>query len=72
MEEKTPLSHNVVCFQMLDIQTSKSNSELSKSNSNILVENYFFLETFITSEGDVSYNVLYYQKLSIDRIQFLC
>ena len=33
MKEKTPLSHEVVCFQMLDFETSKSNSEVSKSNS---------------------------------------
>ena len=32
MEEKTPLSHEVVCLQMLDFGTSKSNSEVSKSN----------------------------------------
>ena len=32
MKEKTPLSHEVVCFQMLDFETSKSNSEASKSN----------------------------------------
>ena len=50
---------------MLDFGTSKSNSEVSKSNSNIVVENYFFLENYVTSEGAVSYNVLYYQKLSI-------
>ena len=34
MKEKTPLSHEVVvCFQMLDFEISKSNSEVSKSNS---------------------------------------
>ena len=33
MKEKTPLSHKDVCFQMLDFETSKSNSEVSKSNS---------------------------------------
>ena len=38
------MSDKVVCFQMLDFETSKSNSEASESNSNILVENYFFLE----------------------------
>ena len=32
MEEKTPLSHEVVCFQILDIGTSKSYSEVLKSN----------------------------------------
>ena len=33
MEEKTPLSHEVVCFQMLDFETSNSKSEFSKSSS---------------------------------------
>ena len=33
MKEKTPLSHEVACFQMLDFKTSNSNSEVSKSNS---------------------------------------
>ena len=65
MEETTPLSHEVVCFQMLVFWTSNSNSGVLKSNSNILVENYFFFENFVTSEGGVSLNVLYYQKLSI-------
>ena len=65
MEEETPLSHEVVCFQMLDFKTSKSKSEVMKSNSNILVERCFFLKNYITSEGAVSYNVLYYQQLSI-------
>ncbi len=69
MEEKTPLSHEVVCFQMLEFETSKSNSEVSKSNSNILVRNNFFLGNYVTSEGAVSHNVLYYQQLSIDPYQ---
>ena len=47
MEEKT--SHKVVCFQMLDFGTSKSNSEVSKSNSKIVMENYFFLENYVTN-----------------------
>ena len=29
------------------------------------VENYFLLKNYITSEGAVSYTVLYYQQLSI-------
>ena len=29
------------------------------------MENYFFLENYVTSEGAVSHNVLYYQPLSI-------
>ena len=67
MKEKTPLSHEVVCFQMLDFETSKSNSDVSKLNSNIVVENYLFFENYITSEGAISHNVLYHQQLSIDR-----
>ena len=44
MEEKSPLSHEV------DFETSKSKSEVSKSNSNISVDNYFLLENYFTSE----------------------
>ena len=33
MKEKTPMLHEVVCFQMLDFETSKSNFGVSKSNS---------------------------------------
>ena len=33
------------------------------------VENYFFLENYITSEQDVFHNVLYYQPLPITRYQ---
>ena len=49
---------------MLEFETSKSNSEVLKSNSKILVRNIFFLESDVTSEGAVSHNVLYYQRLS--------
>ena len=70
MEEKKHPCH----LKLLDFGTSKSNSEISKSNSNILVENYFFLENYVTSEGADSHNALYYQQLSIACIQsqFLC
>ena len=37
------MSHKVVCFFMLDFETSNSKREVSKSN--YFVENYFFLET---------------------------
>ena len=60
MKEKTPLSHEVVCFQMLDFETSKSNSNVSKSN---------LWKDYITLEGAVSHNVLYYQQLPITRYQ---
>ena len=33
------------------------------------MENYFLLEIYITSEGVVSHNVLYYQHLPITRYQ---
>ena len=54
MKEKTHLSHEGVCFLMLDFETSNSKLEVFKSN-------YFFLENYVTSEGAVSHNVLYYQ-----------
>ena len=38
-------------------------------NSNILVRNFFFLKNYVTSEGVVSHNDLYYQQLSIARYQ---
>ena len=38
-------------------------------NSNILARNYLFLKYYITSEGAVSHNVLYYQQLSIAHYQ---
>ena len=33
------------------------------------MKNYFFLKNYVTSEGAVSYTVLYYQQLSIDCYQ---
>ena len=33
------------------------------------MENYFFLENYVTSEEAVSHTVLYYQPLSITRYQ---
>ena len=33
MKEKIPLSYEVVCFQMLDFETSNAKSEVRKSNS---------------------------------------
>ena len=61
-EKKTPLSHAVVCFQMLDFETSNSKSEVSKSNSWKITP---FVENYVTSEGAVSHNVLYYQPLPL-------
>ena len=64
MEEKTPLSHKVVCFQMLDFGTSKSNYKVPKS-----MKNYLFHKNYDTSEGANSHNVLYNQQLSIAHSQ---
>ena len=69
MTEETPLSHEGVCFQMLDFETRKSNSEVSKLNSR---ENHFFLENYVTSDGAVYHNVVYYQPLPITRYQVMC
>ena len=62
MKEQIPLLHEVVCFQMLEFETWNSKSEVSKLN---FVENYFFLENYVTSEGAVSHNIVYHQQLSI-------
>ena len=51
---------------MLDFETSNSNSEVSKIK---FVENYVFLDNYVTSEGAVSHNVLYYQQLPITHNQ---
>ena len=47
MKEKTPLSHEAVCFQMLDFEISNSKSEVSKSNFTIkLVTCKHFVQAF--------------------------
>ena len=38
-------------------------------SQNQIVEDYFFLKNFITSEGVVSDNVIFYQPLPITRYQ---
>ena len=47
---------------MFDFETSNSKLEVSW-------ENDFFLENYVSSEGAVSHNVLYYQPLPITRNQ---
>ena len=61
MKENTPLSHEVVCFQnqMLDFETSKSNSD-------VLISKFKFVKNYCLA---VSHNVLYYQALPITRYQ---
>ena len=68
MKEKTPLSHEAVCFQMLHVETSIANSDFW-GLENKFMENYFFLKNYATSEGAVSHNILFYQPLSITRHQ---
>ena len=68
IEEKTPLSHEVVCFQMPSIRYL-SWGLLLHVNLNILVRNYFFLKHYYTSEGAISHNVLYSHQLSIAHYQ---
>ena len=54
MEEKTPLSHEVVCFQMLDFETSRSNSiqiirgEITSFSKTTLLQREPFLTMFYT------------------------
>ena len=67
MKEKTPLSHEVVCFVMLDFETSNSKKIWGLKIK--FEENYFFLKNYVTSEGAISHNVLYYQPLHITRYQ---
>ena len=60
---RTSLVAQVVCFKTLI-----SRPQLwSRNNSSyfILVRNYFSLKNYVTSEGAISHNVLYYQQLSI-------
>ena len=64
MKEKTPLSHEVVCIQMLGFETSNSKLEVLKIK---FEENYFFLVNYVTLEGAVLHNILYYQPLPIAR-----
>ena len=70
MKEKTPLLHivhQVVCFQMLDFETSKfyiiiRGLEIKSYPRTILTPSKL---RYFNSEGAVSHNVLYYQQLSI-------
>ena len=66
MKEKTLLTHKVVCFQMLDFETS---FYILRSRNQIRMQITYFLENYVTSEGAVSHNVLYYQSLSITHYQ---
>ena len=43
--------------------------DFETSNEIKFMDNHFFLENYVTSEGAVSHNVLYYQPLPITRYQ---
>ena len=62
MKEKTTLSHEVVCFQMLDFETKVLNL---RSRNQITS----FSKTRSLFEGAVSHNVLYHHPLPITRNQ---
>ena len=57
MKGKTPLSHKVVCFQMLDFETSILNL---RSRNQIRGKQLLSRKL---CEGAVSHNVLYYQPI---------
>ena len=73
MEEKKNcqcLLHKLCDFRcLISRPQSKLNSKVTKSNSNILMRNYFVLKNYVTSEGVVSHNVLFYQQLSMTLYQ---
>ena len=58
-ERKNTLVAQVVWFQMLELEASKSQNQ--KQN--------LFLKIYVTSEGAISHNVLYYQQHSIVHYQ---
>ena len=65
-KEKTPLSHEVMCFQILDFETSRSFSDVSKSNSRKISS---FSKTMSLQREPFFHNVLYHQLLPITRYQ---
>ena len=73
MKEKIPLSHEVVCFQVLDLETSNSKSEVSKSSSwkitsslkTTLLQRELFLTLPITRNQEILYDNNYFEKLPI-------
>ena len=65
--KKAVLSHEVVCFQMLDFRCliSRPHAWGLEINSIILLRNISFLKNLVISEGAISHNVLYYQQLAV-------
>ena len=52
MEEKTPLSNEIVCIQ--DFGASKSNCDVRNQIQTCKGKKYFFLENYVASEGGLS------------------
>ena len=71
MEETTSLSHEVVCFQMIElIDTSESQNQILRPRNQIQIFKWkitSFSKTMLLLEEAVSHNSLYYQQLSIAR-----
>ena len=69
-EEKTPLLHEVVCFQMPNFGTSQS--KIVRYRNHIQIFQWNIIQLFgnlcVTSEGFVSHNVLYYQQLILFQV----
>ena len=66
MEEKTPLSHKVVCFQMLDFKTSNSKSEVSELNpwkiTSYSIKTLLQKEPFLTMFNTINLSPLHVTK----------
>jgi hypothetical protein len=62
MKEKTPLSHEVVCFLCLISRPQILNL---RSQNQIRGKLLLSRKLYVTSEGAVCHNVLYYQPLPI-------
>ena len=71
MKKKTPLSHHGHT-KLFDFRCLISRPQILNLRSQIeikFVENYIFLENYVTPEGAVPHNVLYYQPLIVTRNQ---
>ena len=62
LKDKTALMHYFVCLQM--------HNKILPSADKVFYnfEKYLFLKKYVTSEGAVSHNILFYQQLSIARL----
>ena len=68
MEEKTPLSHEDVCFQMHDFETSRVRY---RNQYKYLLRKYFFLKNYFTSEEAVAHSVFNGSPLLVTKWVFI-